>query len=64
MMPGRPHGRGAIEWGWAYVGREKRKCNPGTGVDSKRAEHLLNIYVPGTVLSILHGLIQVSQTTL
>lgn len=63
-MPGRPHGRGVIEWGWAYVGREKGKCNPGTGVDSKRAEHLLNIYVQGPVLSILHGFIQVSQTTL
>lgn len=28
-----------------------------TEADSQSREHLLNIYVPGTVLSILHGLI-------
>ena len=56
MVPGRPHGRGMIEQGGAYVGRQNRECNSGTGVDSNRTEHLLNIYVAGTVLSILHGL--------
>ena len=55
-MPRRPHGRGMIEQGGAYVGRQKRECNPGTGADSNRTEHLLNIYVAGTVLSISRGL--------
>ena len=55
-MPRRPHERGMIEQGGAYVGRKKRECNSGTGVDSNRTEHLLNIYVAGTVLSISRGL--------
>lgn len=51
--------RGWLSWaGPKSAERRGRVILAGrAGTETERREHLLNIYVPGTVLSILHGLI-------